>query len=68
MGDMSEFQAAMLLRILCEIESLVSEREGMIAANQDRSNRDGGISYDEKAFADNAAAFRAIAPDPHHFA
>lgn len=62
------FQDAMLLRIRCEIESAVSKREGMIAANQAAIARGQPPVYDEAAFEQNAQAIAYCAPDPHQFA
>jgi len=64
---MSEFQAAMLLRIRCEMEAIVSERHGMIVANNICAMNNAAPAYQQAAFDDNAHALRAIAPDPHHF-
>ncbi len=61
------FQEAMLLRIRCEIESAVSRREGMIAANQAAVARGQAPVYDEAAFEQNAQAIGYCAPDPHQF-
>lgn len=61
------FQQAMLLRIRCDIEARVSEREGMIAANQARIARGDPPQYDEQAFLQNAQSMTYCAPDPHNF-
>lgn len=65
---MSNFQQALLLRIRCEIEQLVSSREAMIAENQARVVLRMEPRFGLSAFEENAAALRAIAPDPHEFA
>jgi hypothetical protein len=65
---MSEFHAAMLLRIRCEMEALVSKRLGMIAANNLCAMNNVPPIYDQDAFEDNARSLYAIAPDPHGFA
>lgn len=65
---MSEFQHAMLLRLRCEMESFVSEREGMVAANQALVAVGDPPRYVEADFANNATALRACAPDLHDFA
>lgn len=65
---MSEFQQAMLLRIRCEIEEVVSKREAMVAENQARVAMHLPPRFGLCAFEENAAHFRAIAPDPHGFA
>lgn len=64
---MSEFQVAMLLRIRCEMEALVSQRLAMIVANTYCTMQNVLPAYGETAFDENAAALRAIAPDPHQF-
>jgi hypothetical protein len=65
---MSEFHAAMLLRIRCEMEALVSKRLGMIVANNICAMNNTLPIYEQDAFDDNARSLYAIAPDPHQFA
>jgi len=62
------FAVARLLHHRAEIEALVSEREGMLALNQDRLNRGSAIAYDEAAFQRNADQLRSVLPDVHQFA
>jgi len=64
---MSNFQQAMLLRIQCEMQALVSEREGMIAANKVRERGGDALAYGEDAFQRNADSLRYLIPDPHQF-
>ncbi len=65
---MSEFQAALLLRIRCEMEALVSQRLGMVVANNVCAMNNAPPVYEQAAFDDNARSLYAIAPDPHQFA
>lgn len=64
----ADSQQARLLQIRCDIESRVSEREGMIAANQARLSRGEPPQYDEAAFVQNAQEIAYCAPNPHDFA
>lgn len=64
---MSDFQRAMLLRLRCELEQAITDREGMIAANLQRQHRGESLAYDEKAFDDLAKRIAGIAPDPHSY-
>lgn len=59
---MSEFQQAMLLRLRCEMEAFVSEREGMVAANQAMATVGDPPRYHEAHFVQNANALRACVP------
>jgi hypothetical protein len=65
---MSEFHAAMLLRIRCEMEALVSQRLGMVVANNVCAMNGTPPLYLQEAFDDNARQLYSIAPDPHGFA
>ena len=64
---MSEFYSAVLLRIHCEMEALVSKRLGMVVANNICAMNNVPPIYDQDAFEDNARSLYAIAPDPHRF-
>ena len=65
---MSAFQDAVLLRIRCELEGLVSRRVGMEAENTHHAFLGNGVLYGEQAFNDLETAMLAIAPDPRQFA
>lgn len=65
---MSAFQQAMLLYLRCQMEACVAQREAMVAENQARAVLHMEPRFGLSAFEENAAALRAIAPDPHEFA
>lgn len=65
---MTPFQHFQFIHLLAEVHALVSEREGMLAANKFRESCGDGLAYGEDSFAINAAALRSIVPDPHQFA
>ena len=64
---MSDFREAVFLNIRCQIEALISRREGMIAENKQRERRGESLAYGEKAFDDLEQSFVSIIPDPHGF-
>ena len=49
-----------LLFIRVQLEALISERESMIAENQQRVHLGQSVAYDEKSFWDNANSIRAL--------
>jgi hypothetical protein len=49
-----------LLFIRVQLEALISEREAMVAENQQRQAVGSSMAYDEKAFLDNAASINAL--------
>jgi len=51
------------MNIKIELESLITEREGMLAENTFRSNLGQGIAYGDKAFQELADRIRALAPN-----
>lgn len=63
-AQVSNFYDALLVRIRCELEQLVTEREAMIAGNRNDSN---GLKYSEADFRNLADRIAATAPDPHQF-
>lgn len=55
---MSKEMDAQLLR--CEIEALVSEREGMLIANELSKENNDPIAYGENAFLNLSSAFQGL--------
>jgi hypothetical protein len=64
---MSQFREAVLLRMRYELEQLITEREGMIAANQERASKGHAQAYTEDAFKVLANTIGSLLPDPHGF-
>jgi hypothetical protein len=62
------FQQYQLFHLQCCPQALISEREAMIVANKFRESCGDSLVYGEEAFAMNARAIYALAPDPHQFA
>lgn len=62
---MSAVEQAWLLERQCELQALVSEREGMVAENLHRQHCGHSIAYGEEAFAQNASAIQQIANTIH---
>lgn len=48
------------INILIELQALMSEREGMIVANQERESQGLAYAYGEDAFLANADAMRVL--------
>lgn len=64
---MSEFQQAMLLHIRCQLEQLITEREEMIATNQQCISKGAAPIYTRQEFHDLGNRIAALTPDPHQF-
>jgi hypothetical protein len=61
---MSLFREARLLRMRYELEQLVTEREGMVAANHARAVAGLAQAYTDEAFQIVAQTIARLAPDP----
>lgn len=62
---MDDFRQAMFIHLRAELEALVSEREGMRAAN---SQYPDDQPHGEGDFQRNADQLRCVLSDPHQFA
>lgn len=61
---MDDFRQAMFIHLHAEVEALVSEREGMRAANAQSPESQ---PYNEEDFKRNANQLRCVIHDPHQF-
>lgn len=64
---MDNFRQAMFIHLRAQLEALISEREGMLAANLERQRRGEALAYQESAFTELANQMRCVIPDPHQF-
>lgn len=66
----NEFQAALLLRIRCEVDFAVANFQRMLQANEVhmRLGPQTAAPYSDKDLKEAADCIAAAAPDPHQFA
>jgi hypothetical protein len=64
---MNLFQLSQLLHMFGQIQSLVSEREAMVAKNQSCLSFGNPPDFTFQDFMHNASAIAAVVPDPHQF-
>lgn len=64
---MDNFRQALFIHLRAQLEALITEREGMLAANLERQRRGEALAYQESTFTELANQMRCVIPDPHQF-